>query len=71
METLVKISTMFDITLDHILKEDAPMIKTIDRERRSAKVRKVIIFILTAIIIFICAGVKIFLFDAFKSTPDE
>lgn len=71
LETLVEISNMFDITLERILKEDAPMIKAIDRERKSAKVRKVIIFILAAVIIFMCAGVKIFLIDAFEPTPDE
>lgn len=69
--TLVEISNKFDITLDCILKEDVQMIKVIDKERKSAKVRKVTIFILFVIIIFICATVKVFLFDAFKATSNE
>lgn len=71
LETLVEISNIFDVSLERILKQDVPMIKAIDKERKSAKVRKVIIIILTAIIICICAGIKMFLIDAFKPTPDE
>lgn len=71
LETLVEISHMFHITLDQILKQDAPMVKSIDKERKSAKVRKIIIFILIAVLVFICVGVKILLFDAFKPTPAQ
>lgn len=37
LETLVKMSELFDVTLDSLLKGDTPMVQTIDWERRMGK----------------------------------
>ena len=40
LQTLVDISNRFEISLDKLLKEDAKMVKTIDRERVLGTIRK-------------------------------
>lgn len=40
LQTLVEISKRFDISLDALLKEDAQMVKSIDRERMAGSVRR-------------------------------
>lgn len=37
LQTLVKISELFEITMDELLKENAPMVQKIDKERKAGK----------------------------------
>lgn len=37
LQTLVKISELFKITMDELLKENAPMVQKIDKERKAGK----------------------------------
>ena len=55
IETLIKLSDKFDISLDILLKEDNVMIKEIDKERKNYKKLKKLIFIIcgTLIIIYV------------------
>lgn len=46
IETLIKLSDKFDISLDILLKEDKVMIKEIDKERKNYKSIKKMLFIL-------------------------
>lgn len=37
LQTLVKISELFEITMDELLKENVPMVQKIDKERKAGK----------------------------------
>ena len=51
IETLVKLSDKFDISLDILLKEDKVMVKKLDKERNNYKKLKKILFIICFILI--------------------
>ncbi len=56
IETLIRLSDKFDISLDILLKEDKIMIKKIDKERKSYKKMKNLIFIICCVLII--AGIS-------------
>lgn len=70
IETLIKLSDKFDISLDILLKEDEIMIKEIDKERKNYRKIKKILFILCSllIIIGIIYGIK---YVSFSKRYDE
>lgn len=70
IETLIKLSDKFDISLDILLKEDKIMIKEIDKERKNYRKIKKILFILCSllIIIGIIYGIK---YVSFSKRYDE
>ena len=65
IETLIKLSDKFDISLDILLKEDKVMIKEIDKERKNYKKIKKLLFILCSLLIIfgIIYGIKYFSFS--------
>ena len=60
IETLIKLSDKFDISLDILLKEDKVMVKKIDKERKNYKKIKKLIFIICSLlmIVGIIYGIK-------------
>ena len=70
IETLIKLSDKFDISLDILLKEDKVMIKRIDKERKNYKIIKKILFIVCCILIIagIIYGIK---YASFSKKYDE
>ena len=51
IETLMKISDKFNISLDILLKEDKVMIKKIDKERKNYKIIKIVLLVLLSLVI--------------------
>ena len=51
IETLIKISDKFNISLDILLKEDKVMIKKIDKERKNYKIIKIVLLVLLSLVI--------------------
>lgn len=60
IETLIKLSDKFDISLDILLKEDKVMVKKIDKERKNYKKIKKLLFIICSLlmIVGIIYGIK-------------
>ncbi|MCM1053163.1 MAG: helix-turn-helix domain-containing protein [Ruminococcus sp.] len=71
IETIIKISDYFNISLDILLKEDIKMIKEIDKNVRKNKILKVIIIILFIFIIIFLALRELFPeeFGNYKKRP--
>ena len=60
IETLIKISDKFNVSLDILLKGDKEMIKDINKKIKNNKVLKIIIAVLIVIIIALIFGLKIY-----------
>ena len=70
IETLIKLSDKFDISLDILLKEDKVMIKEMDKERKNYRKIKKMLFILCSLLIIlgIIYGIK---YVSFSKRYDE
>ena len=70
IETLIKLSDKFDISLDILLKEDKVMIKEMDKERKNYRKIKKMLFILCSLLIIlgIISGIK---YVSFSKRYDE
>lgn len=81
IETLVKISNEFDISLDILLKENMNMVKEIDKNAKNTKKYKTILIIIISILILIVGALGIYgirylstkdkLENSFKETLEE
>lgn len=72
LETLVKISNDFDISLDVLLKEDNKMVKKIDKDVKGAKKYKyllVYIVIIVSVLFFICH--KVMMINKYRYDKEE
>ncbi|XCP84382.1 helix-turn-helix transcriptional regulator [Roseburia hominis] len=70
LQTLIYISDMFEVSLDQLIREDKEMVRTIDKERKTAKKSRIVIGILAVILIIMLLLIR-FWIKAFEATPYE
>lgn len=68
LETLIKISDLFSVSLDLLMKEDREMVRRIDRQRRSGKRWRIVVIVLVAAVFVSAVAISRFL-SAYDPTP--